>query len=464
MTSKRVYEFDNEAYVLELQRLFIEDQDDPVGEVLDEANDTDSSEHIEERDGSSDSEQNDSDGSIASDNENENCYIALRKKNGKITDNYVWEKTPYNRRRRLEKQNILVRLPGVIGNARQARGCLEIWQFLFDDTILNLIVTYTNQHKMSVQVNFSRDRDARTTDLTEIKSFIGLLYLVGLYKGGRLNSEELWDTEGNGVEIFRLTMGLKRFRFLFRSIRFDNRETRDERKNNDRLASIREICEMFVTNSTKCYSLRANVTIDEKLEAFCRKCNFIQYIPSRPAKCGIEIFAFVDAKTYYTSNMEIYAGLQPDGSYSMSNKSIDVVKRMISPIYNTGGNVTMDNRFCDVSLLQDLSTNHKLFIIGTLKKNKWQIPNQLKILKYRSIPFSMFGFRKEGTIVSYVPKKNEHVVLISSLHFDDKIDESTGDKMKPEIIPFYNVTKAGVDVVDKLCSSYNVARNTGYIL
>jgi hypothetical protein len=31
---------------------------------------------------------------------------------------------------------------------------------------------------------------------------------------------------------------------------------------------------------------------------------------------------------------------------------------------------------------------------------------------------------------------------------------------KPEIVTFYNATKSGVDVVDKLCATYSVARNT----
>lgn len=38
------------------------------------------------------------------------------------------------------------------------------------------------------------------------------------------------------------------------------------------------------------------------------------------------------------------------------------------------------------------------------------------------------------------------------------IDETTGDDFKPEIITFYNMTKAGVDTVDKLCATYSVAR------
>lgn len=40
-------------------------------------------------------------------------------------------------------------------------------------------------------------------------------------------------------------------------------------------------------------------------------------------------------------------------------------------------------------------------------------------------------------------------------------NEVTNDaSKKPEIITFYNETKSGVDVVDKLCTTYNVARST----
>ena len=43
------------------------------------------------------------------------------------------------------------------------------------------------------------------------------------------------------------------------------------------------------------------------------------------------------------------------------------------------------------------------------------------------------------------------------MHDDEKINEVTG---KPEIIMDYNKTKKGVDTVDKICETYNVARGT----
>lgn len=56
------------------------------------------------------------------------------------------------------------------------------------------------------------------------------------------------------------------------------------------------------------------------------------------------------------------------------------------------------------------------------------------------------------------PKKNQNVLMLSTLHDDDSIDPATGDDQKPEVITFYNVTKGGVDVVDRKKKDYSVKR------
>ncbi|KAG8228271.1 hypothetical protein J437_LFUL006238 [Ladona fulva] len=50
--------------------------------------------------------------------------------------------------------------------------------------------------------------------------------------------------------------------------------------------------------------------------------------------------------------------------------------------------------------------------------------------------------------------------MISTMHHDTSIDSSTQRQKKPDIVTFYNSTKGGVDTVDKMCGSYNTARNT----
>lgn len=68
------------------------------------------------------------------------------------------------------------------------------------------------------------------TDIIEIKAFIGILYLSGVFKSGMEDVEGLFATDGTGGDIFRATMSLKRFLFLLTTIRFDNIDDKDARK------------------------------------------------------------------------------------------------------------------------------------------------------------------------------------------------------------------------------------------
>ena len=155
--------------------------------------------------------------------------------------------------------------------------------------------------------------------------------------------------------------------------------------------------------------------------------------------------------------MEVYAGKQPDGPFKVDNSSFAVVTRLISEISGSGRNVTFDNWYTTYPLVVSLLHDHKLFAVGTLRKNKREIP-----LKNRAACDSMFGFGDNVTLVSYVlqTKQKKNVVLFSSMHHDDKIDPESGDMKKPEIITFYNSTKGGVDRVDQMAGEYDTSRNS----
>ena len=111
---------------------------------------------------------------------------------------------------------------------------------------------------------------------------------------------------------------------------------------------------MFKKKCQECYAISSCATIDEKLEAFGGRCGFRKYIPSKPNKYGIKIFALVDSSTCYTSYMEVYVGLQPEGPYRASNSPGDVVERLCSQILRTGRNITIDNWFTSYELAQTM--------------------------------------------------------------------------------------------------------------
>lgn len=373
--------------------------------------------------------------------------------------NTMWKKHCPSKRIKTRKENLIRHLPGVKQMAKNAKLPLECWELFFSPEMLENIVKNTNLYIRNLADNYRRERCARPTDVTEIKALFGLLYLAGCLKSSRVNTDELWDRTGTGAERFWATMSQQRFLFLLRCLRFDDLATRDERKQIDKLAPIRDIFDAFLNNCKSAYTIGEYATIDEKLEAFRGRCGFKQYIPSKPNKYGIKIFALVDSRTCYASNLEVYVGQQPDGPFCVKNDAESIVLRLVSPLFGTNRNLTCDNWFTSYHLVKTLK-EHQITFVGTMKKNKRELPPEFVNTRARPLFSSMFGYQEDMTIVSYVPRKYRNVVLISSLHHDDTIDISTAEAAKPEIITFYNATKGGVDNLDKLCATYDVARNT----
>ncbi|KRZ83916.1 PiggyBac transposable element-derived protein 4 [Trichinella sp. T8] len=368
-----------------------------------------------------------------------------------------WNKQELSKNVRTRPHNIYSGRKGPRSAARHAKTPCEIWSLFMTKDVIDVIVLNTNIYIGKIRTKYVRERSAKDTDENEIKALLGLLLLAGVFQSNRFNLCDLYNTDGTGVENFPSTMSLQRLRFLLRCLRFVH-PTRSERKRQDKLAAIRMVFDTFVRNCTENYMHSAHVTIDEVLVSFKGRCPFRMYIPSKTAKYGIKIFELSDSETYYVSKMEVYVGKQNEGPHQMDTSPAAVVKRLCSAIVGTGRNITMDNWFMSYSLVEDL-LKEKLTAVGTMRKNKRQIPAAFIESKHRELNSSLFGYQKNMTLVSYVPKKNKNVILLSSMHHDGSI-VSIGQRKKPEIVVFYNKTKSGVDHADQLAQCYNTARKS----
>lgn len=182
--------------------------------------------------------------------------------------------------------------------------------------------------------------------------------------------EDLYATDGTGIEFFICGVSIKWLKFLLRSLRFDDILTRKDRSAFDKLAPIIDLFNDFVFKCQENYSVSEFVSVDKMLEAFRRRCSFRQCIKSKPARYGIKVYSAVCAKTFYTFNMEVYVGKQPDGLFHVDNSSKEVFCRIIELISGIGRNVTMDNFFTSIPLCDELKNNHRLTLVGTVQKNK----------------------------------------------------------------------------------------------
>ncbi|UYV73240.1 hypothetical protein LAZ67_10002320 [Cordylochernes scorpioides] len=253
---------------------------------------------------------------------------------------HVWSsKEPI--KTRTKSSNIVVRCPGPKASLQIPKAS-DAFNLYFDDNTINAITKWTNQKIDTVKGNYKFRTFTYEISPDEIRALIGLTLLAGVGKGGSESTKYLFARDGTGRNIFGAGMNERRFVFLLNVLRFDNRESREERRKDDKLAPIRELWELFIAKCSSLYTPGTNCTIDESLLNFRGRCGFKQYIPNKPAKYGIKVFALADSATYYFLTGKIYIG--KDSNYD-PNFSVptNVVLELIKPIENTNRNITTDN-------------------------------------------------------------------------------------------------------------------------
>ncbi|UYV64257.1 hypothetical protein LAZ67_3000085 [Cordylochernes scorpioides] len=377
-----------------------------------------------------------------------NCFIG---KNG-----YKWNKN-HAIIGRTRSHNIITHLPGLKGPAKPKPNCgIDIFNLFFTAAIIKQISEFTNAKIEEFRQRISdltKSTYSNFTSEIEIRAFLGLLYLAGVYKSGHENVESLFASDGTGRDIFRSVMSVKRFLFLLLCIRFDNFKTRCKE---DRLSPIRDIFQTIIEKFQSCYTPAEYLTVDEMLVGFRGKCPFKIYIPSKPNKYGIKIVILADSRTHYMYNAMVYTGKSKTPKSKELSLPTQIVLDISRPLWKSNRNITADNWFTSIELVDKLK-EHGLTYLGTMRKNKPQIPPQFQPHPKRESGTSIFGFSGTKTLVSYVPKKRKSVILISSMHHDNKCDETTG---KPDIIMDYNLTKGGVDTIDQMVSNFSTSRRS----
>lgn len=348
--------------------------------------------------------------------------------------------------------NIIRQLPGLPKKQRAATPG-EAFRLFMSVDILEEIVYCTNMEGKRVCDN--KRKQWKNLDLDELCAYLGLVLQAGVERSWDVPVRELFGGEFPNP-LYRATMSVFRFEEIRRFLRFDDKRTREIRLETDKLAMISHIWQLFIGNCKKRLIPEDNVTIDEQLLGYRGRTKFIQYMPSKPSKYGIKIFWMCESASGYAIDGLIYVGRQP-GEDRHKNLGLDIVKKLVLSIHNSGINLTIDNFFTSVPLAIYL-LDKNITTLGTLRQNKRDIPVELKASRSREVNSSLFCFRNYLTMVSYVPKRNKSVILLSSMHHD-KATQDDG-KRKPTIILEYNKTKGGVDLMDQKVGTYTCKRQT----
>ncbi|KAF2904214.1 hypothetical protein ILUMI_01962 [Ignelater luminosus] len=157
-----------------------------------------------------------------------------------------------------------------------------------------------------------------------------------------------------------------RFSQISSWMRFVNKDTRQERRENDKMAPIRDVFLTFVKDCQKHYNPCSHLTVDEQLVPFRGKCPFRVFMKCKPAKYGIRIWILADVDTSYCKNLQVYLGKR--GNAPERDQEERVVLDMVS-VLGPGYGITTDNFFTSLELDEEL-IDKKLTICGTLRRNK----------------------------------------------------------------------------------------------
>lgn len=270
------------------------------------------------------------------------------------------------------------------------------------DGIIQHIVAMTNLQGRRY-ISFWRDLDSN-----EMLAYVGLLILSGVYRSKHESIASLWS-EKTGRKIFRASMSQKRFAQITRALRFDDKLTRPARLT-DKLAPIRQIWDMWAHRLGMLFSPDRDLTVDEQLVPFKGRCSFRQYIPKKPAKYGIKVWAACDVKTSYAWRLQVYTG-RAAGEPAEVNQGLRFVQEMTDGLQ--GHVVTVDNFFTSSELAEELLKN-KMALVGTIRQNKKEIPPVLRQMRGRAVYSSIFAFSAKQTLVSYIPRRGRNVLLLST--------------------------------------------------
>lgn len=234
-------------------------------------------------------------------------------------------------------------------------------------------------------------------------ALIGLMLLRGMYKSQNEPASSLWSGEC-GRNVFKAKMSFLRYQILLKLMRFDDRETRKDRKKKDRFAPNRALFEKFDNRCQDNYTLSDCVTIDETLRRFRGRCKFQLYMPQKPGKYGLLFRVLADAKSRYVHHW---------------------TERLRKKRYHG----SLLYYYTSADLCEQLRTEYKLTVVGTVKTNSRGLPELLKQAGKRDPESTIFAWNEKLMLVSYVPKKNKNVLMLTTMFDQPEIDNADRNKL-----------------------------------
>ena len=339
---------------------------------------------------------------------------------------------------------------------------LKIFSLFFTSSLLNFVVVQTNKFALECM---GGERFAQWSQVTvpELQAYIGFMVLMGIVHLPSIY--DYWKKD----EVFHYSpvasrISRDRFFELHKYLHFADNSTLPPPGNPgySKLGKIQHIINKLGESFYATYCPSKNLSIDEAMIPFKGRSTLKQYMPLKPVKRGIKVWAMSDAQNGYMSAFEIYTGKK--GTAVEKKLGSRVVKTLLSPNTNTYRYLYFDNFFTSVDLLLHL-LRCGLYGCGTFRTNRHGFPAALKVLVKRGL--GQRGHSKtfqSGHLTASIWQDNKPVAVVAT-NSHPTISTSVprrnrdGSRMEvtcPQSVALYNKFMGGVDRNDQLRGYYNV--------
>ena len=300
----------------------------------------------------------------------------------------------------------------------------------------------------------------KDTTVVELKNFLGLYFITGIVKLPAIWM--YWSTDPKiGQPIFRQTMPRNRFQLLCRFIHFNHGPApyRGQPPKPDPLWKVRKVMDTLLSSFKAMYTPQMNIAIDEGTLLWRGRLVFRIYNAQKPIKYGIRSYILADSAEGYCWAMKPYC--------KESATHQETVQYLLGDLKKHGYHLYMDNLYNGVPMSETLLTlgTHTC---GTLRRNRGE-PTATDV-NPRQLEIHERIVRHNGLvmIISWKPKKNKVVKVITTIHQDVMVRQQQWNKdtgarevvNKPQAVVAYNHLMNGVDKMDQNICYYPWARKS----
>lgn len=337
----------------------------------------------------------------------------------------------------------------------------EIFFKLFDESIFNMILQYTNLYA-------SRKNKSGNINLQELKSFFGILLLSGYVElpRRRMYWENSRDTHN---EVVANALSRDRFEFILSNLHCCDNENLPT---SDRFGKIRPLLVQINKNFQKYCPKRESHSVDESMVAYFGRHGCKQFIKGKPIRYGFKVWmgAISDPKCngycvwiepYQGKNTQICNKYKPFGlGPSIILQYCDVLTKIEPLPYH----IYFDNYFTTVPLLEEMAKRN-MRGTGTVRENRLShctLPSK-DILK--KMPRGTFNYKSTNNEVLIVKWNDNNIVNVASNNLQvfptQKVSRLSKKKKvtvdQPKCIYYYNSFMGGVDRCDENISYYRTS-------